>query len=330
MGEIIKKIFKKLTPRKVKKELESFQRVKFSPSLQKWMKEYAKVGERDDFVFKWCYKMNTKWILVDSVPQKYRQSLAEVKTLFNMFLVLLDDMAEKQEKEKLLNELLKIPFYEKYIDIQKLNKKEKKYLNFSMKVWHQIIKTIKRYPRYKEVKEIFDFDVFQFLEAVRYGFFICKDPYRINELEYWTFFPHSMQILIDADIDLMCTPRFDLKEIGRFREIVLLAQRMGRIGNWITTWEREIKQGDLTSGVFPYILNQNIMNIHELQLKDNKDEVIKKIKNSKAENYLLKRWEEYYVKIIKASLKIRSINIKKFLKKFEYLLLMHLISRGFK
>lgn len=329
MSKIIKKILKKLTPERMKKEVETFQEVEFPPRLQKWMQEYVKVGERDNFVFKWCYKMNTIWILVEGVPQKYHQSLAEVKTLFNMFLVLLDDIAEKKDKEKLLNELLKIPFYEKYIELRKLNRQEKEYLRFAIRAWHQIVKIIKRYPRYKKMKDIFEFDVFQFLNAVKYGYFICKNPHCINELEYWVYFPQSMQIIIDTDLDLMCVSKFNLKEIGKFREVTLLAQRMGRVGNWITTWEREIKQDDFTNGVFPYVLDRNIVSVKELQAK-NKDRIIKKIKVSQAENYLLRQWEEYYIKIDKMGSEIKSIHIKKFLKKFEYLISMHLISRGFK
>ena len=325
---VITRILKQLTSERIKKELREVQKTKLPPELQRWVREYEKIGERNDFVFKWCYKINTKWFLID-VPMRHHQSLIKVKTLFNIFIVLLDDISEKREKGKLLNELLKIPFNEECIVLQKLSQKEKQYLRFSTKVWHQIEKEIKQYPQYQKIKDIFELDVFQFLNAVRYGFFISKNPYLMNEIEYWTYFPQSMQIIIDVDLDLMCTSKFDFREIGKFREIILYTQRMARVGNWITTWEREAKNNDFTSQVFPYTLTNNIISVEELRNR-NKDKMIEKIKISSAENYLLKQWEKYYKKNKKMDIKIKTINIKKILQKFEHLLFMHLISYGHK
>ncbi len=54
---------------------------------------------------------------------------------------------------------------------------------------------------------------------------------------------------------------------------------MARIGNWITTWKRELKEGDLSSGVFAYAVSKNVVNSEELK-KLNEDEIISRIENS--------------------------------------------------
>ena len=325
---VVTGILKQLTPERIKKEINKVKETKFSPRLEKKINEYEKIGSRDDFVFKWCYKINTEWFLLN-VSEKYRESLIEVKTLFNMFIVLIDDISEERNKNKLLNELLKIPFNEECIDFKKLNQKENKYLKFALEIWCQIERTIKKYPYYKKIRNVFEFDVFQFLNAVRYGKLICDSPQWMNETDYLTYFPQSMQIIIDADLDLMCK-NLNFKDLWKFRQIILYTQKIARIGNWLTTWEREIKKNDFSSLVFPYALAGNVFVSSKDFLNKNKDKVINKIKKSGMEKNLLKKWEEYYRKIEKIEIKNKSINTKKILSKFKYFLFMHLISQGYK
>ena len=323
-------ILKKITLEKTSRQIKKINKVKLPNELQKWIEEYEKVGgKRDIFIWKWLYMMD-EVIAYSAVKRKYRKSLIKTKFLFEMFIILLDDVSEKKGSHKLLDELLRISFRKKEINLYRLKKEERVYLKFTIKLWSEIEDMIKEYPHYKEFKDIFNFDVAQLLNAIKYANLLCNNHYLINEEEYWMYLPWSMQIVISYDIDLMCMPKLSDDDLRIYREVTLHAQKMGRIGNWISTWERELKEGDFSSCVFPYILNCNSFTLKELKDKNNVNKILAKVKNLEAEKYLLKKWDEHYKEIDKFNKFSNAIDIKVTLEILEYLIFMHLISRGFK
>jgi hypothetical protein len=304
---IVEKILKKLTPQRIKKEIEAIQNIKLPKELQGWVDEYQRVGERDIFFWKWIYK-GIQETTLPMVTKKYQKSIWKSEFLLIMFIILLDDTADRTRNTKLLDELLKIPFEKKCLTFKKLTQKDKIHLKFTIKIWCQIEKIIKRYPKYKEFKKIFYYDIRQIINALRYNYLINTNHCLINETEYWLYSPHTMQIITLATIDLMCIPEFDISELGIMREIMFQAQKMGRIGNCISTWEREIKDNDFTSAIIANALENNTIMLYELK-KENYRKLIKKIKNGKTEEKILKNWEECYLQISKLSKKIKSIKI---------------------
>lgn len=325
---VIDKILNQLTPEKIQKEIQKIQKIELPLELQKWIQEYEKVGDRDPFIWKWLYKMNKISTLVET-DKTYSESLRTIKSLFNMFVILLDDISEK-DKELLLKELLKIPFEQEHIKDDQLSQQERVYLKVTKGLWNKIITVITDYPKYNKYKNVFNFDVRQFLNEVRYAYLIYKQPLLMNELEYWTYIPQGMQIIINFNLDLMCSKReIQINEIGASREVVLILQRMGRIGNWLSTWEREVQKKDFSAGLFPYMVKNSLLSPLDFQEIDHL-KIIKIVKSSKAEKYLLEKWEEYYKTLQESNYKIDIINFKNILKNFEQLLFMHLISKGYK
>ncbi len=331
---IIEKILKQLTPERVKKEVEAVQKLKLPPELQKWVKEYEKVGERKEFIWKWTYFM-WQYLTLPTVTKKYRKSLCITKTSSIILNVLIDDVGDKLKNKNLLEEVWRICFEEKRykrekevsFGFSKFSKKEKLYLNLIRKIWNSLNNSIKKYPRYREFKELFFYDYKQFFNSVRYGYLINKNLSFINLDEYQVYFPHNMQAMVGLDLDLMCSPNFKVEKVGCLRKVFILAQQMGRIGNAITTWKREIDEQDFTSDVFAFAIEKKVILLKDLS-KEKKDKIITKIQSSSIRTCFLKEWENRYnkIKIIKISKKIK----KKLLSGLEKLIFMHLISEGLK
>ena len=211
----------------------------------------------------------------------------------------MDDIVDKRKNEKMLKEAFYNCFFRKRkpnINNLKFRKEELCYLNLIKTIWKFINKEIKKYPRYKDFKDIFIYDYKQFFNSMEYSYLIHKNPYLANKTEYYLFLPANMHSVISNTFDLMCSTKFDLRELGMIREVIWYLQKMLRIGNCISTWDREVKENDFTSGVFVYAIDAGFINHDYLKNKD-KLEIIKKIRKSKIEKELLKEWESCYFRI---------------------------------
>lgn len=325
---VIEKILKQLTPERIKKENEAIQKVKLPPELQKWVKEYEKVGNRQEFIWKWLYRMCPLIVFPVTCFKKYQEASRVTKVLITMMVAQVDDASEEKNSLPLLEELSRLilaPTCNKNI---KLDKKEKEYFEFTRKLWICIQTRIKRCPHYKRYKDIFYYDIQQVVNAIRYSYLVNRNPYLINKVEYWLYLPPNMTFMIYLMIDLMCAPIANLEEIGPLRAITLEAQKMGRISNWITTWERELENRDFSSGIFAYAIENGI--ITPISFKKNKERIKEKIITSNLRNLLLQEWQESYDKLNCANNKFKQRKIKVFLKGLEYLLFVDLASQGHK
>jgi hypothetical protein len=317
---VIEKILKQLTPERKKKEIESIKNIKLPKELQEWVKRYEKVGKRSEFFWKFIYKLNG----IINPFNFSNESTRNVKTLFIVFLVLIDDVAEKPENGFFSNNLLESFYKNSFPKTITLTRNENNYLKFSIDLWTYIQKRIKKYSYYKKIEEIFYFDIKQIFNAIEYSHLVNKHTFLINEKEHWAYSPYTLQGMINCDIDLMNNFNLKLEEMGVVREIFLSAQKLARITNCFATWEREIEEGDITNSLFVYAIEYKILKIEDLNR--NKEGIIKKIKESNINEKLLKEWEFSYNEINILCKKIKSIKSKVFLSQLEELSLLYLLS----
>ena len=151
----------------------------------------------------------------------------------------------------------------------------------------------------------------------------------MNLTEHDLYLPHNMHMMISATMDLMCSPEFDHSELGTVREAVWRAQYMGRIGNLVTTWEREIGQGDYTSGVFASLLSAGDLSPAELESGD-RALIDRTIREGRHEQRFLQRWARCRDEILLLQPRVRSIDLGGLIAGLERLICLHLASRGAK
>ncbi len=330
---VISRILKELTPKKIKDANEEVARVNLPDEFYDWVHAYNEIGEksRNEYFWKWLYRV-VQTITLPAVPQKFRGSIFRNKIMMIFFVTLFDDVADKHNvrNQEFLNDLLDAPFRPEFFETKDYSDKNKKHMSLMIKTWRSIKAGLAQYPQYKEIEDIFDYDTRQLLNAMRYSYLVNNQPALINSLEYWTYLPHNMQAIISLDIDLMALNEFNFDRLGIFREIAHEAQKMARIGNWISTWEREVHEKDYTSAVFAYALEAGAITINDLR-GGTEEDIIAKIEESKANKAILINWQESYSQILEKSKEINvSLGLTDFLNGLEKLLTYHLSSRGYK
>ena len=111
--------------------------------------------------------------------------------------------------------------------------------------------------------------------------------------------------------------------------LVWHAQSMGRIGNLLSTWQREVRTRDFTSGVFARALEQGDLQVDDL--KSASTEVLERtIECGNHDTYFIDRWR-FHQRAIQAIVpRIRSVDLRPLLAGLERLIAMELGSRGLK
>jgi len=169
----------------------------------------------------------------------------------------------------------------------------------------------------------------QMINSMYYSCLVNLHPFSINFTENRIYTASNMIVYLYIDTDLMASPSFDINELGKLREMLWYVQQMARIGNWITTWKRELKERDFSSGVFAYAISKGILRSEELGKLD-ESENIRRIENSGITEQLFSIWKENQRKAISISENLKSVDGSALLKGFENLMKFHLASEGFK
>lgn len=184
----------------------------------------------------------------------------DAKIMLGMLITLLDDLADNPRyfNPELLRILYQIGGQSPSFKSSVFSEHELEIIELTEFLIMNIKKILSSLPNYQSLYKIFLFDIWQIYLSNRYSELMTAIPAVRNLTEAKFYGPYNMGMVAAGMIDLMATSSLELNELGKCREIFLLGQRLGRIGNLIATYEREQNEDDLTSEISIY----NEINFH--------------------------------------------------------------------
>ena len=306
--------------------LQRIRDYELSDNLLVFVKKYEQTfGERNVFLWKFLGTVfEQTGVTLSTVDSKYLKSITDSKILFSILCAILDDIADLHRDKNILKTYIKAFDEHPSTDTLKDTK-----LGFLVDIWNHLLNELKTYPRYEEFKDILFFDFKQFLNNFEYSLLVNEKPSMLNLIEMQNYNCHNMMVYIFNGIDLMVSPDFDEHELLHLRKAFWHAQQMARIGNWLSTWKREIKVGDIGSGVFAYAFSNNLITPQDIQNGDY-EHIITKLESSNMTQYFLDSWQENYCKLLSLKESVKSIDMDRYVHGLENVIKFHLATEGLK
>ena len=298
---------------------------RFSADLAPWIAAYEEIGQRGSYIWKWCVH-GVELTTLACVRSSLRADVRDTKVLVGMLNVLIDDVADQHADGELLSVLMKLVHGDQP-QLDRLTAQQRRYGEFTCQIWNEIWRRAKRYPCYDPYSALLQFDLAQLFNTVYYSHLVNSNPYILNVAEHDDHSPQGMGLLGLATIDLMCSPEFSVIDLGRLREAMWHAQWMARIGNLITTWQREVKDRDYSSGVFAHAVATNDVTVEQL-LSASPAQIAAAIQRGDHEAYFLRRWKQHRVQLQRLIPHVKSVDLEVTVRGLERLLQSELVSRG--
>ena len=303
------------------------QSVVFSESIAHRVAEYEQIGNRPRFLWQWC-QHGIELTTLPGVPPEWGGYAAETKFLSAMLNVLIDDVADQQGNRALLSSLLEM-VQGSGGDFRHHSVEERRYAEFATKIWREYWERSRQFPCFEAFEDLLRYDLMQLFNQIRYTELLKQNLCLLNSVEHDLYSPHGMMLMSFATLDLMCMPLFRAEELGRLREAIWHAQSMSRIGNLVSTWQREIGDADFSSGVFARAIEKGTLTPEQL-VNGEPEAIAEAITRGAHEEYFLRKWAEHRGAIEALAPNVRSVDLLEVIRGQERLLYTELGSRGFK
>lgn len=303
------------------------------PDVARLVADYQTLPEaRPVFMWKWVHRLAPQNTL-PVVAEQHRSRVPVDKTLAILFVTILDDRLETRGDRSTFGELAKIPVREQRADPARPGV-DAEAVRIARRVWRTLVARLEQAPRFDRYVELFRFDLAQAIGAIRYSDITIRNPALATMADLERIESHNMVMFAYADIDLMYASEEADEHLADIRHVVWIAQQMARIGNWVSTWERELREGDWSSGPIVYALEEGVFTQAELR-RSREDEalqadLIERIREQGIEQEFLGRWQRQYHTLQTYDDTLGAVDLEPFIEGTRKVLRYHLASRGLK
>ncbi|MCS6915642.1 MAG: PilZ domain-containing protein [Myxococcales bacterium] len=299
-----------------------------SPLLEQYIAGYAEIGMKHRQRFIWQFtRVGVEVEMLPCVDPELADLVNDIKTLGVMVDVLLDDLADEVRDRRRLETLISLLEYRLTGLGGPPSPTGDRYADFGVHLWEQMWRMAEKLPRYEEFAPLLRFDWQQMFISMRYALLLSEVPLAQNMPEQDTYIPHSMHMMCNATLDLMCSSRFCTSDLSVLRRAVRVAQRMGCISNMLTTWERELATGDFTSAVFGYAFHRRILSHAEARALP-PAVVAERIRAAHLQRYFLLDFENLRSYLLGLAGECHSVDLARFTWSLDDLLMLHLSGTG--
>ncbi|WP_459192406.1 hypothetical protein [Halosimplex sp. J119] len=284
--------------------------------------------ERDRFLWQWIYSLFPSFTL-SSVADEHAGHVREQKTILTMYVTVLDDLIEHRSDRRTFHEACRLSCDVVDADPERAAVDAETFA-FIERLWTEFEEGIEDAPRYEEFADIFAYDFSQTADAMEYSALLSDNPSMANLTGATNYDSHNMVMFPYADVDLMYSPTFDPADLGALRNTLWDLQEMARIGNWLTTWEREVVEGDYSAGIVVAAIEEGVVSPTEVAATDDPQAVVEAIRASGMEARFRRRWECIYEDVQSRHAAADSVDLAELVAGMETVFEYHLATEGLK
>lgn len=296
----------------------------FRADPRRWISLYNQVGERDLYLWQWCLH-GIEITTLPNVQEELFNEIVDLKLLSVIICVLFDDVADRSHDDQWLRELMNV--VQSGSTSFQLDEQIREHVEIAHELWQAYATRVRALPGYAELQSVWQFDIDQFLTSMRYSQMINQSPDLANPTEHDVYTPHNMLMVSFGTLDMMASDTVPVSERGAIREALWHAQAMGRVGNVLSTWQREIHEGDYSNGLVARALSQELITANQLH-ELSPAEAIELLKELGLEQELHAKWERHRRISTRAAARIHTFDMTSVLHSHDRFLEMHLGSTG--
>jgi len=330
--------------------LKSVHEHDLPPEIQEIVAEYRRLdGERSTFLWKWIHRLAPANVM-PFVDEAHREAVATNNTMLVIFVTLLDDLVEKRRDYETFDAITALVQLSGWSNRRAVGAGrgprrgdggrwgradvDEPYAAFAVRVWDTLLDRLERSPSFERYAPLFRFDVGQIVTSIEYSTLVIEHPELATVEDLQRYESHNMGMHSFLDVDLMHTSEGRPDDLAVLREAVEIAQQMARIGNWLSTWEREVRDGDVSSGIVVSALERGIVGADDLPDPEAPDpavaeRVIERVDDHDVESSFLATWNDKYRQLVALDREADGVDLGPFVDGTEEVLRYYLASRWF-